>query len=91
MSGITTKDRIRGSLFGGAIGDALGYAIEFWSEDRIFSRYGVGGIQDYELIDGIAEISDDTQMSLFTANGLLFGDTLTTMGRVNRSPDGSGP
>lgn len=75
MSGITTKDRIRGSLFGGAIGDALGYAIEFWSEDRIFSRYGVGGIQDYELIDGIAEISDDTQMSLFTANGLLFGDT----------------
>lgn len=35
-----TRNRIRGSLIGGAAGDALGYAIEFIKEDAIFRRYG---------------------------------------------------
>lgn len=33
-------DKIRGCLLGGAAGDALGYAVEFWGEDQIFSKYG---------------------------------------------------
>jgi len=33
-------DKIRGSLIGGAAGDALGYAIEFLPEEIIFSKYG---------------------------------------------------
>ncbi|MDE6016957.1 MAG: TIGR02452 family protein, partial [Acetatifactor sp.] len=33
-------DQIRGCLVGGAVGDALGYPIEFWDEDRIFTTYG---------------------------------------------------
>lgn len=70
-------DQIRGSMVGGAVGDALGYAIEFWGEDKIFETYGKDGITEYRLDDrtGKALISDDTQMSLFTANGLLVGDT----------------
>ena len=70
------QDSIRGSLFGGAVGDALGYPIEFMSEDKIFSIYGRQGIQEYAL-DGSsvrALISDDTQMSLFTADGILVAD-----------------
>ena len=43
------KDKIRGCLVGGAIGDALGYAVEFQREPQIFSRYGKDGITEYEL------------------------------------------
>lgn len=69
------RDRIRGSLFGGAAGDALGYAVEFMQEDAIRSAYGPDGITAYDPGNGKAEISDDTQMTLFTANGLLYGQT----------------
>ena len=68
-------DRFRGCLIGGAAGDALGYAVEFMRERDIFSRYGEKGITEYELKDGVARISDDTQMTLFTATGLLVGTT----------------
>ena len=68
-------DKFRGCLIGGAAGDALGYAVEFMRENRIFARYGEKGITEYELRDGVGEISDDTQMTLFTAAGLLNGTT----------------
>lgn len=75
-------DKIRGSLFGGAVGDALGYPVEFFSESQIVSRYGKNGIQEYELDNssGKALISDDTQMTLFTANGILVANTMEAMG-----------
>ncbi|MCR5417967.1 MAG: TIGR02452 family protein, partial [Lachnospiraceae bacterium] len=74
-------DSIRGCLFGGAVGDALGYPIEFRSEEEIRFVYGEHGIREYFTDDdtGKALISDDTQMTLFTANGLLFGDTRGAM------------
>lgn len=66
------QDKCRGSLIGGAVGDALGYAVEFSSLNEIRRKYGEKGIIDYELNPkGVAEFSDDTQMSLFTAEGLL--------------------
>ena len=68
-------DRFRGCLIGGAAGDALGYAVEFFREGQIFRKYGERGITRYELTSGLARISDDTQMTLFTANGLLLGMT----------------
>lgn len=68
-------DKYRGCLLGGAVGDALGYAVEFLSENAIRARYGARGITEYELTRGVAEISDDTQMTLFTANGLLLALT----------------
>ncbi len=63
-------NKILGCLIGGAAGDALGYAIEFDSENTIFSRYGVAGITEYSLVGGKAIVSDDTQMTLFTAEGI---------------------
>lgn len=70
-------DKIRGSLWGGAIGDALGYPVEFLSEGQIHMMYGKEGITEYKLDkkSGKALISDDTQMTLFTANGILAGET----------------
>lgn len=68
-------NKFRGCMIGGAAGDALGYAVEFRTADDIFREYGPRGITEYKLRGGVAEISDDTQMTLFTANGLLFGDT----------------
>lgn len=77
----TLQDRIRGSLIGGAIGDALGYPVEFiYSLGEIQKRYGERGITRLDTrqlwLDeteqvGKAVVSDDTQMTLFTANGLL--------------------
>ena len=64
-------DRYRGCLIGGAAGDALGYPVEFMDINSIIAKYGKQGITSYELKNGIAEISDDTQMTLFTATGLL--------------------
>ncbi len=65
------QDRFRGCLIGGAAGDALGFAVEFLPEELIFTRYGEQGITGYDLHHGQAEFSDDTQMTLFTAAGLL--------------------
>lgn len=66
--------RFKGCILGGAVGDALGYPIEFMSEEEIFSIYGKGGITVYNLNNGVAEISDDTQMILFTIDGLILSD-----------------
>ena len=61
----------RASLFGGAIGDTLGAEIEFWSLDRIRQRFP-NGVDEMLAHDGrIGSITDDTQMTLFTAEGLL--------------------
>lgn len=69
-------NKFKGCLIGGAVGDALGYAVEFSSASQIFKNYGENGITDYKLVNGVAKISDDTQMTLFTAMGLLVGTTM---------------
>ncbi len=83
-----TKDQVLGCMVGGAVGDALGYAVEFASYDSIVKKYGEKGITRFELDrHGVAEISDDTQMSLFTAAGILLGMTREfmrgVMGRID--------
>lgn len=74
------KARFQGCLLGGAIGDALGYPVEFFDEERIRKRYGDGGIRRFSNKTKVAFVSDDTQMTLFTAEGLLLakkrGETL---------------
>lgn len=70
------RDRIRGCMIGGAVGDALGWPVEFRGEREIFNKYWPDGIKEYDLNRaGVAEITDDTQMALFTANGILYGET----------------
>ncbi len=81
-------DKIKGSLYGGAVGDSLGYPIEFFHEDEILERYGNSGIQEFKLDPktGKALISDDTQMSLFTANGVLFAQTRGKLRGIGGAP-----
>lgn len=73
-NGTSRRSRIRGSLLGGAVGDALGYPVEFLGAAE-------SSIQEYvpDLKTGKALISDDTQMTLFTACGLLWGYSRSCM------------
>ena len=81
------KDCIRGSLMAGAAGDALGYPVEFMSRNAILARYGDKGITEFKLdSDGKALVSDDTQMTLFTANGMLMGLTRGYMRGIGGDP-----
>lgn len=73
----------QGCVLGGAIGDALGYPIEFDDIKDIKARFGINGIQAF--IQKYAEISDDTQMTLFTMNGLLIGETRKKMRGISGS------
>ena len=69
-------DAIRGCLLGGAVGDALGAPVEFMSKADIQRKYGKDGVRGYvEFADGTGAITDDTQMTLFTAEGILRGNT----------------
>ena len=65
----------------------LGYPIEFCNEEYIFSYYGQNGLDHYVLDkNGKARISDDTQMTLFTAAGMLIGDTRGCMRGIRGVP-----
>ena len=75
---ISRRDRahVRGCLLGGAVGDALGAPVEFLELDAIRARYGAAGITELDEYDGrVGAITDDTQMTLFTAEGLLRAET----------------
>lgn len=68
----TTHDRLRGCLLAGAVGDALGAPVEFMRLEDIHRKFGPTGIADYAPCYGrLGAITDDTQMTLFTAEGLL--------------------
>ena len=82
------KDSIRGCLMAGAVGDALGYPVEFMSRSQILTQYGEKGITQFKLArDGKAWVSDDTQMTLFTACGMLMGITRGFMRGIGGIPE----
>ena len=61
-------ERIRGCFLAGAAGDALGYQVEFLPLSAILKKHGQHGVRTMA-----PRISDDTQMTLFTAEGMLMG------------------
>lgn len=63
-------DQLAGCLLGGALGDALGYPIEFEKVSQMSQDH------DFDNIVGKLIVSDDTQMTLFTANALLLDGNL---------------
>lgn len=66
------RERYLGCLLGGAVGDALGAPVEFISRAQMLKNFGPEGITRYApAYGGIGMITDDTQMTLFTAEGLL--------------------
>ena len=72
-SPIPPLDRFRGCLLFGAMGDALGYPVEFLNSAAIRARFGDVAPASLVLVphDDVALVSDDTQMTLFTAEALI--------------------
>ena len=71
------RSRVRGCLLGGAIGDALGGPVEFRSTAEILAEHP-DGVRTF--VDGgpgwpPGTITDDTQMTMFTAEGLIRAGT----------------
>ena len=67
----TLPSRIRGSLLGGALGDALGYAVVSDSIADIREGFGAQGLAGFEDLQGPCHFSDDTQLTLYTVDGLV--------------------
>jgi len=73
----TKIDKSRACLILGALGDALGAPVEFMKYDEIVAKYGdtpntVKGVQMLDDAYGKkGAVTDDTQMSLFLADGLI--------------------
>ncbi|MER5865887.1 ADP-ribosylglycohydrolase family protein [Kitasatospora sp. NPDC002040] len=66
------RSRVRGCLLGGAIGDALGAGIEADPLERIRAAHGPDGVTGYVSAYGrCGGITDDTQLALFTVDGLI--------------------
>lgn len=79
----TVRGRFLGCLPGGAVGDALGAPVEFMSLAEILKQFGPGGITNYAPVyGGIGTITDDTQMTLFTAEEIPEGYNWTMSRRV---------
>lgn len=73
------RDRFRGCLLWGAVGDALGRAVEGWSPARIREQYGPDGIRHFVPAHGsgagpTGTITDDTQLTMEVARSLLATD-----------------
>lgn len=82
LADLAYRDRVLGCLLGGAVGDALGYGVEFDRLETIRARFGPAGIREPIRRDGWLIVSDDTQMTLFTLEGLLrsgAGDALESI------------
>ena len=80
------RSLFRGCLLGGAVGDALGAPIESLHIEEIERIYGKDGIRDYNTAYGkIGAITDDTQMTLFTAEGML--SARVTYAQTGHDPD----
>ncbi|MBQ0926135.1 type VII secretion system-associated protein [Saccharopolyspora endophytica] len=78
--------RFLGSMLAGAIGDALGAPVEFYPIDQIRSRFGEDGVTEYDRSgEHPGEFTDDTQLTLFTLEGLIRAHSLA------RSGDSAGP
>jgi ADP-ribosylglycohydrolase len=61
-------EQVLGMIYGLALGDALGAPVEFWDLKGIRERYGPQGIQE---LPEPALFTDDTQMTLAVAEGLV--------------------
>lgn len=64
-------DRVTGSMFGLAYGDALGAPTEFMSYAEIMRRHDLPGPRELQVRDGVALVTDDTQMALAVAEALV--------------------
>ncbi|MBQ6643238.1 MAG: type VII secretion system-associated protein, partial [Saccharopolyspora sp.] len=78
--------RFIGSVLAAAAGDALGAPVEFYPVEQIRNRFGEHGVTDYDRSGSHpGEFTDDTQLAMFTLEGLIRGHIAA------RGGAGSGP
>ena len=65
-----TVSRRLASLLGGALGDAFGYPVAYDSLEAIVERHGPQGLREPEFRRDRFRVSDETQMTLFTLEGI---------------------
>lgn len=81
-------DRIKGALYGVAVGDALGGPLEFMSREAVRRAYPAGL---REMVGGgwlhlkPGETTDDTAMTLCVAEGIVDAELLTSHDRASLS------
>lgn len=75
-----------GVVLGAAVGDAMGYQVEFDSLAMIRARFGPNGVRGFEPVfrDGVAValFSDDTQLAVAVLRGLTEASMLEGLGPV---------
>ena len=79
MKGLT--DRIRGTLYGVALGDAMGMPSELWPRQRVLSHFTritgfLAGPEGHFVVDGFqaGQVTDDTQQTLMLAGAIIEAD-----------------
>ena len=75
------ESKLRGYLFGAACADALGRPVEHLTLEQIEEKYGEGGISELPLE---SPWTDDTQLMLVLARGLLQGAELELPGLMDK-------
>lgn len=72
------RDKIKGSLYGFAVGDSMGATTEFMAPEEIKKKYGIVN----NIIGGgwlnlrIGDVTDDTQMSMCIMNAIMNASTV---------------
>lgn len=64
---VDVRDRVLGCLLGGALGDSVGWPVEFSSQDSLDLQFPSG----LAVPDGPLHPTDDTQMTLFSVAALI--------------------
>ena len=77
-----TRDRIRGMVIGGGVGDAMGMPVETWSPEKIATAFP-DGIKDFKTPKDhkwfdpektpAGSTTDDTQLTVATMKGIIRG------------------
>src|SRR5215472_8202011 len=78
------REQISGCMLAGAVGDALGGPVEFMSWAEIRRRFGPAGVT---APLSPARFTDDTQMTLFTVEGLIRGRVRDRSKGICHPPD----
>ena len=78
MGEMIAESRFSGCMLGGALGDALGYPVRSMNTEGIARAFGKKGITSpaVDKESGCTLISANTQLALFTAEGILWADRL---------------
>lgn len=78
QTSVTLQQRFIGCLIGGAMGDAMGFEVKAMTLEQIKRAFGKSGITKMtpSKITKNMRISDETQLTLFTLHGIMWGDFL---------------